>query len=329
MKTKSLILGLIIVLLLLIQVYCLFFRANNYEQYTEIDSSSSKYFFILQNEDNNITIHTLNNYQIGYMNESDLPIFQKITQLQPTSIDINKLQYKKQGQITTSLWNDVDILLFNGTREEMQKKVPNYKLIEYFPKDTYRIETLFPRSHFDVYSDSKTSTFLLNLSKKNPSFYIYQTEQIVEFDPKYAFVLSGKINGEYTQISFNEDIIIMNEQKIDNLEVRLGEKILIKDQEFNDVNGVYIVTETQPALILQKKHDIQKNQPICVNNDGTHYFEYTSKYSCEHPNNVHGTPKKEPLKWATVCQRDYECENLQEKMIGCNQNKCMNTNFYV
>jgi uncharacterized NAD-dependent epimerase/dehydratase family protein len=138
-------------------------------------------------------------------------------------------------------------------------------------------------------------------------------------------VLSGKIDGEYTQTSFHEDTITMNKSTIDGLKTDIGYVILVKNQEYIPMNGKYIVTENEPVIKMVKKLNINKLQPICVNSDETHYKEYMTKYSCEHPNTNFGIPKIEKLKWKSVCQRDYECEHDRESMVGCKMNTCIHS----
>ena len=331
MKNTLLIFG--IVLFTLIVVYYIITQRSsnvNVEKYTSFnthlsDSNEATYFFILQKANENWSIQELDDCVIGYVDEEHLSLFQKILQIYTDPIKPNSIQYNKLDEITKTTWDTVNVILFVGTKQQKQNQetLVNHKMIEYFPKKNLdRIETVFPKSQFDIYGDSNTTTFLLNLSRHQSAFYIYQTEQIVEFDPKFAFVLSGKIDGTYTQTSLTEDTIVMNRTQIDGLNVEIGEKIFIKHQKNIAMNGAYFVTDIHPILVLTKKIDVKSNTPICVNLDETHYKEYTSKYSCEHPNNVIGRPKEEPLYWRTVCQRDYECKKHPEKMEGCVENRC-------
>jgi len=298
-------------------------KYTNYQSYNEhIDT---KHFFLLQPIESEITMSMLNHecIDIGYTSEENVDIFKKILEL--NNVKPKCLTYQFLNEFTADTWNKVSMVMFVGTSVERSNIISNAKIVAYFPENPKGIQRLFPRNDFSVYNDTMTTTFLLNMSFKNPSFYIYQTEQIVQFDPKYHFVLSGKIDGEYKQTSFDEDTITMNTSTIDGLNTDIGYVVLVKNQEYIPMNGKYVVTENEPVIKMVKRINVKKEQPICVNSDETHYKEYQTKYSCEHPNTIVGIPKLERLKWKSVCQRDYECEYDSESMVGCEMKTCIHS----
>jgi hypothetical protein len=279
-------------------------------------------FFILQHDKRNNITYTINNInsctRIGYLDPEHINIFEKIykmTNNNETSMRFNYIKLKN------ARIEDVDILLYVGDSIYLK----DYKIINYFTTNRYLMDKYFMNYSFVVYNDIGTSVLVLSMKKSNLQLFNTKSDlpQRVFLSKEYNFVIEDNINGKYRESDLNTSNIILFQNKLLDLEVRIGDTILVKNQPYVFFNGKYIVTKVNDYIHMSKSVNLLPPFNVCVDENMNEIPEYQNKESCEHKNDLLGRKKLVPTNWDARCRRNIECPfyNEDERYTGqCSNN---------
>ena len=288
---------ILIILLLLLLIFC------NLMKYKEKFMNESK-FYIIQNEYTNYTITNIKDVIISYTSEMAKDFFIKVFKL--NNCDVNPMvKFQKINNIKNLQNHQIIVHIDNII------KLKDYKLINYYPKSEYRdrIYYYFPNNEFIIHqhNESEQTSLLLSTLYKPLKIEEKVSEwKSIKIDNDYNFIINRKINGKHYQYGLR-DVIILYDKYIDGLEIKMGDKILVIEQEEDFMNGEYIVFKiNQNNVKMSRKVDKQLSMYTCVDKELNEYSEYTNKYSCEHDKNMYGDEKKY-MSWDSRCVRNNEC----------------------
>nr|QOI90442.1 hypothetical protein HWQ62_00306 [Pyramimonas orientalis virus] len=266
-------------------------------------------FFVLQHDKRNNITYTINNInnctRVGYLDESHKDIFENIYKM--TNNDDSSMRFNYIKLINPRI-EDVDILLYVNDAIYLK----DYKIINYFTNDLYMRQKYFRYSKFVVYNDTGTSTMVLllnggsqNVFDSTNNVFLEQKESV---SSEYNFVIEHNINGNYHEADLTTNIIILYQNKLANLEVRVGDTILMKNQSHTFINGVYVVTKVNNFIHMKRENiKLLPANEVCIDENLTELPEYTNKYSCEHANDAFGNKKITNATWDARCQRNIQC----------------------
>lgn len=195
-----------------------------------------------------------------------------------------------------------------------------YKFIQYFPKHLAKIHD----SRFHVWNGFDISMLLLR-----DGYVINKSKlpkPLISFDENHHFVISNNINGKHYQISRNTDILILFDTYLSELEIELGDLILLKDQYYHFMNGTYKVTKVFSNYVMLKRHiNLYETEYRCVDDNFELNNDEKIRESCEHEYDVHGQKREKMLQWDARCQRNMECplyDTDDKYSFGCHNGFC-------
>jgi len=309
-----LILLILSILIYIIQCNCLYYNIKNWvfynfkKKYKEHFSTSVKKFFILQSEKTNYKISTLpDEITIGYFKRRSVDIFKKIYKLNNCHTCSNFI-FKKlnadsiidNGNVID--WEEIQLILL----EDEFISIMDTKPLIYYPNSKFRdrIKVYFPNYEMVIYNDRGSSFVFLN---PEPVFQKQSKNilQKISFDSIHNFVINGKINGKYFSKK-REDVIILNQNRLDDVEVRIGDSIKI-DVEKTLMNGVYYVYKVDKRIYMRKSSKFSFKVFRCIDDDLSEYPHFNNKYSCESQYNADGTKKEKTMTWDSRCLQHHEC----------------------
>lgn len=312
---------LIIVVLLIFSILIMIFRCecmiyniknwfiyNFQNKYKEHFSTNVKKLFVLQSEKTNYTITTLpDEIIIGFFENRSVDLFKKIYKLNNCHTcsnfifkKLNKKSIIDYGNIID--WEEIQLILL----EDEFISIMDTKPLIYYPISKFRdrIKVYFPNYEMVIYNDRGSSFIFLNPEPAFPK-PTYNITQKVSYDYINNFVITGKINGKYFSKE-REDVIILNQNKLDDYEVKVGDTIKI-DVEKSLMNGIYYVYKVDKKIHMRKSTPFQFKTYTCIDDDLSEYPHFNNKYSCESKYNADGTKKKKKMIWDSRCLRHYEC----------------------
>lgn len=277
---------------------------HNFKRYKEHFNTGVKKLFILQHENTNYTITTLpDEITIGYYKKRSVDLFEKIYKLNNCHTCSNFI-FKKLNQTNEDIidWEEIQLVLL----EDEFISITNTKPLIYYPISKFRdrIKVYFSNFEMVTYNDKGASFIFLNPEPvfAKPSNNIPQT---VSYDSEHNFVITGKINGKYFAKE-REDVIILNQNKLNELKVKLGDSIKI-NVEKTLMNGVYYVYKVDKKIHMRKSVPFQFKTYTCIDEDLSEYPHYMNKYSCESKYKADGTKKTKSMTWDSRCLRHHEC----------------------
>lgn len=290
---------LIIILLLFVFLSCLIKRTKVVERF----KNSQKKFYILQDENTNFLITTLEkNMVVGYFQKTSIPLFEKLYKLNNCNI-CSSFEYIKLDTETKNIdWNEIHLVLLQNSA----MTINGSKLLSYFPNSKFRdrVTHYFPNYEFVVENNVNNSVILLN---PDPVFNNRPKKipQSVGYDSDSNFVISGAINGQYFSKK-HEDVIILDQYSLDNIEVKIGDTIII-DVIKTTINGKYTVFKVNEKIHMKKKAEATFDMYVCIDEDLGEHPHYQNKYSCESKYDASGEKKLKRMTWDTRCTRNFDC----------------------
>ncbi len=305
-----LLIGLLFILLVLI---ILKNKDHNIEGF-RVSNENQKYFLIRCSKDKNINnIRDISiGTKIGYKSLKELDVFKQIiSNLQVAENIVDSFTYKKMEKED---FNKVDIFIDIDVIDETKN---NYVLY-YDKKDT--------QNKYELAYVNGSYTFLIrDLYKddKNPKYkYVYESEKH-KIGTETTFVISGKFEGTYKQISQDTDEIILKRKKINDLNVNVGETVLIENQEHDKMEGIYTVKNVGNTIMMRKKVTPLNTEYVCIDEKFKEQTSYRTEYSCEDELDTVGKKKDIKMHWDKRCVRDFECPWYKEdSKYGCNNGYC-------
>lgn len=263
-------------------------------------------FFILQSPDTSYDIATMpNNIVVGYINSTDIELFKKIYRMHTNNTKTIEFIFRKLDEPDLS---DVDVLLYVNDAVYLQ----NYKIIDYFVEDTVLKERFLKEYEFVLHNDINYSLFVIS----NPYGYgVYEEESAVpvlapleQISDKYNFVIENGIQGKYYETDLYTNEVILYQNRIANLEVRVGDTVLLSKQRHAFMNGEYVVTKVNKYIRMRRENiELLPKHEVCIDENLTEHNEYINKQSCEFENDYVGNPKGVKMTWDARCRRNMEC----------------------
>jgi predicted transcriptional regulator YdeE len=280
---------------------CIMNIAFQISSYIEPFSFDDTFLFILQTSKTNYTIKTLpTKCKVGYTNESLVQIFKGI--LDVHNIDKLKIEYIKSDDLSK-----VDILLHT---DQVNKK-SNTSIIEYYhPKS--RLHPTLSNYRFSVYN-SNNNSFMLLIPKKIEEYKRVLSPKI-SFDPRYNFVIETSINGTFKEKDLNTNEIRLKGNTLENIEVKVGDLILITNQQNPSIEGEYVVVAVSDSYITLHMHiELPEKKYSCFQ-DFKKLHNLQSKTQClyDNSNNI----------WDHTCRRHLECPEFIDQDSHCEFGLC-------
>lgn len=293
---------LFVYLFLLICINVYFISKTHFE--TFITNYNAK-LFLLQSKNLNVTLQTIDilNIKVGYTYDYEKRLFVYLyNQHNCIKIRINDVHFVRVKSISFS---NADILIYSG---EFVPQTYDVRIIDYF-KDTIN----HPSYDFVVYNHTNMTYMVLGLWKtKHIKNDMNKIQQTIKYHPKYNFVIENNINGKYHEKDINTNEIVLYQNKLDNLEVKVGDTMLFRNQKENFINGVYKVHKVNKYIYLIQHVKVLPKYYVCIDESLTERPEYNNKYSCEYHKDMNGNDKKLSMKWDSRCRRNLECPLFDE-----------------
>lgn len=280
-------------------------------------------FFILRHKgkDNLLSMNTLPEHvlTVGYKNNEEKILFQQLYKLHNND-DSREFRYIEMGDDMDL--TDVDILLYVNDAVYLK----DYVFIDYYTDDFVKRNTYLRDYEFVLHNDVNISLFVILMSNDTS---VKKYEEII-LDPiettsnTYNFEIEYGINGKYYELDMTTNEVILYQNKIANLKVMIGDKVLLKNQRKAYMNGVYEVKEINNyiRMVNEAVKVLPKNE-VCIDENLEEHGYYKNKQSCEFKNNYIGEKKKVKMTWDARCRRNLECPFFDydnEYSGGCNTN---------
>lgn len=275
---------------------------------------TDKKFFILQHDKRDNITYTINNIndctRIGYMDPEHIDIFERIYKMTNNEDNSMRFNYVK---LQNPRIEDVDILLYVNDAIY----VKDYKIINYFTVNRVLKDKYFKNYSFVVHNDVGRSVLVLSTKTfsnlpSTETNNINNTPQRVSISDKYNFVIEDNINGKYSETDMNTSTITLYQNKLLDLEVKVGDTILVKNQPYDFFNGEYVVSNVNRYILMSKNVELPPALNVCVDENMNELPEYKNKESCEHHNDLLGMKKAVPANWDARCRRNMECPFFNE-----------------
>lgn len=270
----------------------------------ELFRSGMKKFFVLHhNSKDKMYINALPEsvLTIGYKNNEEKTLFEQLYKLH--NDDDREFEYIKMEDLDLT---NVDILLYVNDAIYLR----NYVLIDYYSEDLTK-RKMYLRDHdFILHNDINISVFVLLMS----DYTGYKKYEDIILDPiettssKYNFEIEYGINGKYYELNINTNEVILYQNKIAGLKVMIGDKVLLKNQRYSYMNGVYEVKDINKyiRMVNDTIRVLPKNE-VCIDENLEEHVYYKNKQSCEFKNNYIGEEKEVDMTWDARCRRNMEC----------------------
>lgn len=283
-------------------------------------SGRNKFFILHHKSKDPLSIDALPQciLTIGYRNNEEKALFEQVYELHNNDDD-REFEYIKMEEEDVDL-TSVDILLYVNDAVYLS----DYVLIDYYSDDLVKRKSHLQESEFILHNDVNTSVFVILMPNHTR---VTKYEQIV-LDPiettssEYNFEIEYGINGKYYELDVNTNEVILYQNKIANLKVMIGDKVLLKNQEHPYMNGVYEVKEINNyiRMVNDSVKVLPKNE-VCIDENLKEHVYYKNKQSCEFKNDYVGEKKEVDMTWDARCRRNMECPFFDydnEYSGGCN-----------
>jgi hypothetical protein len=185
-------------------------------------------------------------------------------------------------------------------------------IIDYYTKNEYLMGKYFKDYYYSVYNDIGNSVLVLSMNKSQSTNTSIVLGQKVLLSSKYNFIIENNINGKYRETNLNTNIIVLRQNKLLNLDVFVGDKILIRNQRFDFFNGEYEVIKVNKYIHMRRDVHLLPQYHVCMDENMQELSEYQNKESCEHENDLLGVKKQFPSNWDARCRRNMECPFFNE-----------------
>ena len=311
-----------VILLILFVIVCIYYiflpKHNNVESF----GNDNNKFFILQHRKFGEPINDIRtfpkNAKIGYMHPQHIEVFKNIYKVHNNQ-ELQNFKYIKK---TNYDFEKVDFLLYINDSINIE----NYYIIDYFmEKDLTHLKKLyFENYEFVLYNDLNRSVFVFSLNLIKPPLKLI-IHQKVSYQDGYNFVLENNINGKYREINLTTNKIVLYQNKLDDLEVKIGDVILLKNQMHTFMNGIYIVDKINKYIHMTREVKVLPKFYSCIDENLIEQINYVNKYSCNHEYDYVGETKPIKMKWSARCRRNMECpffDDDNEYGGGCENGFC-------
>jgi hypothetical protein len=261
------------------------------------------FLFILQSSKTNYTLKTLpTKCKVGYTNESLVQIFKGILDVHDINQNKLKIEY-----IQSDDYSKVDLLLYT---DQINKK-SNTSILEYYhPKS--RLHPMLSNYRFSVYNSNNSSFMLLIPKKIEKQRHVLSPK--ISFDPRYNFVIETSINGTFREKDINTNEIRLKGNTLENIEVKVGDSILITNQQNSSIEGEYVVVAVSDSYITLHMHvELSEKEYSCFQ-DFKKLHNLQSKTQCLHDNSNNI--------WDHTCRRHLECPDFIDQDSLCEFGLC-------
>lgn len=260
--------------------------------------SSKNNFFVLQKPSTDFTMTNISETTtVGYLKVYHRHIFEKLYAM--FNDNVFKPTYVKLEEYDIDA---VDLLLYVNDGVYIPRS--KYKHVNFYMRDKKRFRTHFTDFEYVVYTDNNTSTYVLAESPTRDDIVLKQSESLSK---EYNFVLEYAINGKYQELDIDTNYIVLYQNNILDLEVKVGDRILLKNQRYGFMNGVYTVTKVNNYIHMESRVDVPSKREVCIDEDQDEHPEYTNQYTCEFDKDLRGNPKEKQMVWDARCRRNTEC----------------------
>lgn len=290
----------IYVLLLLFLINIFIFSIYSKESYTD-----DVFLFILQKYNGIFTIDSLpRSCKIGYKSDLSLKLFQYILELHKIDIKYLRPRFVKTNDLTK-----VDIILYENAYNDVSKS----KIVDYYsPKNVFHKH--LSKYKYGVYN-TKENSHLLFITNSITSHKPIQLFPRVSFNPKYNFVIETSIDGRFKEKDVNTNQIILNGNTINDLEVRVGDTILITNQKDVFIEGEYtVVSVSKSNISMEMNVHLPKKDFHCFSSYPSILYNLVSKTQCMFDNRKNV--------WDHKCRRDIECPEFIDQKATCLNGMC-------
>ena len=283
--------GLLVILLIVLLFRNQISTFENFE--TEPSESESKFFTIRSKEVKNLN-NLLKNTRIGFSDQRDVELFKRILNAIPIPKNVyDSLNYVKVVEID---YDKMDLFIETNVLDETVKDYVVY----------YDNKSKIDKEYEMVFVNNNYTLLLKDVhSNKQPRYKFFYESEKQGIGTDTTFVISGKFDGTYKQVSQTLDEIILKTPKIDGVKVEEGDTVSIKKQDDEKMNGVYTVKSVGRNTIMHKKVKAKDLEYVCIDEDLKEQTSYRTEYSCE--DELDAVGKKKPIKmhWDKRCVRDF------------------------
>lgn len=262
--------------------------------------SSKNKLFVLQKPVTDFTMTNLSETTtVGYLKDYHRHIFEKLYAM------FNENTFKPPTYVKLKEYDidAVDVLLY--VNEGVYIPRSKYKHVDFYMQDRKRFLTHFSDFEYVVYTDNNTSIYALAESPSSREDVVLKQSE--SLSNEYNFVLEYAINGKYQELDINTNNIVLYQNNILDLEVKVGDRILLKNQRYGFMNGVYTVTKVNNYIHMESRVDVPSKREVCIDEDLDEHPEYTNQYTCEFDKDLRGNPKEKQMVWDARCRRNMEC----------------------
>ena len=268
-------------------------------------SGRNKFFMLHHKSKDTMYINALSESvsTVGYTNDEERTLFKQLYKLH--NDDDREFEYIKMREDEMDL-TSVDILLYVNDAVYLS----DYVLIDYYSDDLIRRKTHLRDYEFILHNDVNTSVFVILIS----NYTRLQNYDPITLDPRettsteYNFEIEYGINGKYRELDINTNEIILYQNRIADLKVMIGDRVLLKNQRYSYMNGVYVVKEINKYIrMVNDNVKVLPRNEVCIDENLEEHVYYKNKQSCEFKNNYIGEEKKVEMTWDARCRRNMEC----------------------
>ena len=290
----------IYLLVLLCFLNLFIFFVYNKESYT-----NTIFLFVLGKYDESLTIDTLPiSCKIGYKSDLALELFKYILEMHKMDIGYLKPRFIKSMDLSK-----VDLLLY----ENMFNNVSKSRIIDYYlPKHVFHKH--LSKYKFGVYNSTENSHLLLITNSAVSKEKLFLLPKY-SFNPKYNFVIETSIDGTFKEKDVNTNQIILNGNTINDLEVHVGDTVLITNQQDEFIEGEYtVVSVSKSQIYMEMNVQLPKKNYQCFSNYPSMLPNLVSKTQCLFDN--------ETNVWDYKCRRNIECPGFIDQEATCVNGTC-------
>lgn len=265
-------------------------------------SGRSKFFILCHKSKEKLSIGALPESisTVGYKNNEEITLFKQLYKLHNNDDD-REFEYIKMEEDDENMnLASVDILLYVNDAVYLN----DYVLMDYYRDDLVR------DYEFILHNDVNMSVFVILMSNNSR---VKKYEPII-LDPieststEYNFEIEYGINGKYYELDVNTNEVILYQNKIANLKVMIGDRVLLKNQKHSYMNGEYEVKEINNYIrMVNDSVKVFPKNEVCIDENLEEHVYYKNKQSCEFKNNYIGEEKEVDMTWDARCRRNMEC----------------------
>ena len=262
-------------------------------------SGRNKFFILHHKSKKNLSIDALPDSisTVGYKNNEEKTLFKELYKLRNKDNEDREFEYIKMEEEDEMDLTRVDILLYVNDAVYLS----DYVLMDYYSEDIVK------DYEFILHNDVNISLFviLMSVNTKHEPIIL---DPIETTSTKYNFEIEYGINGKYYELDLNTNQVILYQNKIANLRVMIGDRILLKNQKHSYMNGVYEVKEINNYIrMVNDRVEVLPKNEVCIDENLEEHVYYKNKQSCEFKNNYIGEEKEVEMTWDARCRRNMEC----------------------